>query len=392
MNKKHRISIAKNISSGIRSSSPVDFDSFDNFIGYLQDNGISSVSFRYYDMFHEEPNWRLGVDNKLTEELVEEDFIWLSTKNNHEHRYLEIITQKNAQYITEKNMLHPKLMPFTKDQLLKYFQNDKHFEYFTKSIDNYKTYQYNKSNTPNSEFKKLRQAEKDERFFTTRYFVALFERHKEDLESKLRSILKLAYGNNPPLDIIGNSETSWNALIDGNLELILEHVVSAPKEYKSYLSKNLDKRHFVQYVLDSGTQKKDDSVFRIDLEGATHLDAFIQNKSNDFKLYIEAKYLSDISYDVSYDVTRNQLARNIDIMLEDQNSKSFFLLITPTFFKDNPHTRLYGYKMADYMSNHLNLMADLSHRTNIEPYEWKNIQKRIAWITWEDLDRLGLII
>ena len=46
--------------------------------------------------------------------------------------------------------------------------------------------------------------------------------------------------------------------------------------------------------------------------------------------------------------------------------------------------------MNDYLNNHLNLMADLHHRSNLDPWEWQQITKRIAWITWVDLKKLGL--
>jgi len=46
--------------------------------------------------------------------------------------------------------------------------------------------------------------------------------------------------------------------------------------------------------------------------------------------------------------------------------------------------------MNDYMNNHLTLMADLCHRKNIEPFEWKQISERIAWLTWEDFEGLGI--
>ena len=52
------------------------------------------------------------------------------------------------------------------------------------------------------------------------------------------------------------------------------------------------------------------------LEGASHVDAIFANPLNGFGLLIEAKVLSDIVASVSFDNQRNQLARNIDLMLE----------------------------------------------------------------------------
>jgi len=44
------------------------------------------------------------------------------------------------------------------------------------------------------------------------------------------------------------------------------------------------------------------------------------NAINGFAVIVEAKVLSDISYGVVYDTMRNQIARNIDVMLDTNNS------------------------------------------------------------------------
>ncbi len=161
--------------------------------------------------------------------------------------------------------------------------------------------------------------------------------------------------------------------------------------YKKWLINNLGERQFIQYILDSAVEKTN-------LEGPTNVDAIIINASNGFAVFIEAKVLSDISYSVTYDATRNQIARNIDIMLEDHRnnrlctplnkrdpSKTLFLLITPETFKKYGNSRLYSYKMRDYKNNPESLRTDLIHR-NLEGnrYDWPAISRRIGWLTWED--------
>lgn len=136
----------------------------------------------------------------------------------------------------------------------------------------------------------------------------------------------------------------------------------------------------------------DSTDAKVNLEGPTNVDAMLLNSKNGFAVVIEAKVLSDISYEITYDTMRNQIARNIDVMLEKNNKlchpldkrdpeKTLFLLITPKLFKDNPSSRLYGYKFNEYKTNPESLSGDLPHRTNCD---WPNISRRLGWLTWED--------
>jgi hypothetical protein len=91
----------------------------------------------------------------------------------------------------------------------------------------------------------------------------------------------------------------------------------------------------------------------------------------------EAKVLSDCSATVTYDALRNQLARNVDVMLERQDrlpeplcsrdpDRSAFVLLTPKLFKDHPRSRLYGWLLRDYRANPDNLAEDLGP----DPLRW----------------------
>jgi len=128
------------------------------------------------------------------------------------------------------------------------------------------------------------------------------------------------------------------------------------------------------------------------LEGPTNADAVLINADNGFTVIIGAKVLSDISHQITYDTTRNQIARNIDVMLERNPARcpplnrrdpdrTLFLLLTPRIFKDNPSTRLYGYKLNEYQKEPETLGHDLAHRRD---YNWNVISKRLGWLTWED--------
>jgi hypothetical protein len=143
--------------------------------------------------------------------------------------------------------------------------------------------------------------------------------------------------------------------------------------------------HLIPYVLDSNNGHKD-------LEGATNVDAMLINPDNGFAVVIEAKVLSDISYQITYDVTRNQIARSIDVMLEKNPhlcpplnrrdpDRTLFLLLTPEIFKMNPGSRLYGYKFREYKNDPQSLADDLPHRSG---FDWQSISRRFGWLTWEN--------
>jgi hypothetical protein len=93
---------------------------------------------------------------------------------------------------------------------------------------------------------------------------------------------------------------------------------------------------------------------------------------------IEAKVLSDASYQVNFDPLRNQLARLIDVMLEPASSTyaplkdrkhdlSVAVLLTLRLFKDNPHSRLYGRLFNEYRGRPDALGRDLVGERSPEP-------------------------
>lgn len=130
------------------------------------------------------------------------------------------------------------------------------------------------------------------------------------------------------------------------------------------------------------------------LEGPTHVDAMFLNVTNGFAWLIEAKVLSDVSYSVAFDNSRNQIARNIDVMLDNTSQpgaglekrnpeRSLFGLLTPAQFKDLPRSRLYGRLMPEYRSKPEALAQDLSHRTGVD---WPLVSRRVGWVTFEDFE------
>ncbi|EHQ92315.1 hypothetical protein DesyoDRAFT_5389 [Desulfosporosinus youngiae DSM 17734] len=165
--------------------------------------------------------------------------------------------------------------------------------------------------------------------------------NRNDLFSNL---LSATLGEKPPIEGI----TSWRECLEGNLQLYFEVALPSPKSYKKWLAEHLQSRHFIPYVLEAACKFGED--FRPDLEGATHVDALLINPDTQFAILIEAKVLSDISCQITYDAMRNQIIRNIDVLLEKNKEMdqplslrlpdhTLFVLLTPQMFKDNPSSR-----------------------------------------------------
>jgi len=288
-------------------------------------------------------------------------------------------------------MIRPDYFPFTEEQLKSHFaevktngnciKNVRHLDYYKQSVKRYSNYVKNNPDRRNKSLQEMKfpcQIEKDERLWIARSMMTIF--HSPNRTNELIQIFTSVYGGSPPVDL-----NTWQDCLKGELCLFFEPNLPSPKLYKEWLRQNLRKRQFIPYILDSAYGKKN-------LEGPTNVDAMLLNPKNGFSVLIEAKVLSDVSIQVSYDVLRNQIARNIDVMLEKNEDlcsplnlrspeRTLFLLLTPKIFKDNPSSRLYGYKMNEYIHNPNSIRVDLPHRT----CDWTTISKRLGWITWEDL-------
>lgn len=290
-------------------------------------------------------------------------------------------------------MMHRIYLPFTKDELRSHFAkvkrkgecvstHESHIEYYQRSIRNYEEYlakNPEKKGKPISEMRLPCQIEKDERFWIAACMMTVF--YNQNRTQEFVRLFEHAYGNNPPI----KGMASWKKCFEGELHLFFEPNLPSPKSYRESLLKNHTRKQFIPYVLGSAHGK-------VNLEGATHVDAMILNSVNGFAVIIEAKVLSDISYQITYDAVRNQIARNIDVMLEKNEDlcdplnqrmpeRTLFLLITPRLFRSDPTSRLYGYKFNEYGSNPDSLAKDLPHR---DKQDWQKISQRLGWLTWED--------
>lgn len=124
----------------------------------------------------------------------------------------------------------------------------------------------------------------------------------------------------------------------------------------------------------------------------TKVDAVFVNRKTGFGVMFEAKVLSDISCEVTFDPFRNQLARNIDVMIDKADggflatdpAKRLLALLTPQVFKAKPSTRYYGLLYHEYKRNPHLLAEHLDHR---DARTLTQVPSRLGWLTFEDCVR-----
>jgi hypothetical protein len=294
-----------------------------------------------------------------------------------------------------EDVLDPVYLPFSAATLAKHFAPvgvsvntpEDYLRYYQESADRYRTFLLADAGQKPLPLTSLRtpcQIEKDERFWTAACWLRIF--YAPNRVEALTRLMSDCFGSHPPVV----TPRTWEECFEGDLRLYFEAHLPSPVGYKRWLRENLRQRNLIPYVLRAASR-----AGNRDFEGATHVDALLLNASNGFAVMVEAKVLSDISYQVSFDVARNQLARNIDVMLEhnpllepplrDRDpEKTLFVLQSPAMFKRNPHVRLYGWLLQDY-KNPDAIARDLPHRGK---RYWTPVASRIGWLTWEDCEAM----
>jgi hypothetical protein len=287
--------------------------------------------------------------------------------------------------------MHPNYLPFSEDVLRGHFAPvgwsggdvDRHLTYYRASVARLAAFEAEIAHGQvhdRAAIRRARQIEKDERFWTVAALLGVF--HSRDRTAALAALLSRAFGDQPPVEAL----TSWEQALAGELHLFFEVNLPSPPSYRRWLRAHLEERAPIPYVLEAAKQWGDR------LEGPTHADALLINADNGFAVIFEAKALSDIDSKVTFDVMRNQLARNIDVTL-DRNpglaapldrrdpDRTCVALLTPEVFRRNPHARLYGWLLPRYQQEPNALAADLPHRTDID---WSAVSPRLGWLTFED--------
>lgn len=284
-------------------------------------------------------------------------------------------------------------LPFTTETVSKYFVEKKNGGIPKKHITKFKKSAKNYTEEKDISIKIKRQIEKDETFWTASSLISVFE--SKDMKSQLINLFSKAFGDTPPLKHFN----SWKECLMGdkeNIKMYFEANYSSPSKYLDWLKNNTKEQNIIPYLREKAQTNISNNK---PLEGATNVDCIIINTTNNFSVIIEAKVLSDISYSVTYDCQRNQIIRNLDIMLESYNNlhenlnkkdpeKCLFILLTPRKFTSKPYSRLYSYKLEEYKNDPETIQKELSHR-NISLNQARDISNRIGWLCWEDIKEVN---
>ena len=126
---------------------------------------------------------------------------------------------------------------------------------------------------------------------------------------------------------------------------------------------------------------------------------FYQNKKESWVCFVEAKLDKDVRTGTTHDDKRNQIIRIIDNLICFQKDDKFpqnlfFALLTPKLFRENPKSKLYGYKMNEYKTPK-DILDDIK-KSQIPERRQKNwcypedLEDRIkmlkiTWITYEEI-------
>ena len=210
---------------------------------------------------------------------------------------------------------------------------------------------------------KENQYDKAEELITF-YTFAPLEHEKVPKEIRLKVMQEI-------LSFIDINETIKEA------ELSFERGLPPPDKYLKWVSAEV-MYHPIRYIRE---QAKERNKSQEKLEGDTQVDAIIE--TDNFLILIEVKFTSDISPYTKFGLTRNQIARLIDVGISEVQShnkdkKLIVLCCTPDeLFKKR--SRLYYYKVREY-SDISNILSDLPWRTIDEINE--NLRK-VGWVSLE---------
>jgi hypothetical protein len=113
------------------------------------------------------------------------------------------------------------------------------------------------------------------------------------------------------------------------------------------------------------------------VEGDSEIDVVIE--ADDMLVYIEAKLGADISMRTSHDPDRNQIARNIDCLVEAAEGRQALFWM---FVRDASSSRAYEQLIQEYRRNPSALRRDLPHR---DPSRLDVVARSLTTITWIEI-------
>jgi hypothetical protein len=157
----------------------------------------------------------------------------------------------------------------------------------------------------------------------------------------------------------------------------LERQYLPPAGYLQWFKKEV-KSHPVRYIREQSDEHR---KTKKPVESRTHVDAVIE--TDKLIIFFEIKYTSDISHSTTFNPYRNQLARLIDVGLEEAKSSGkevLVILSTPaTLFERR--SRLYYYKVQEY-SDPLMIQKDIGWRPV------KQIEENLLAVKWIALEEI----
>ncbi len=153
---------------------------------------------------------------------------------------------------------------------------------------------------------------------------------------------------------------------------ILWSSVLAPLEYEAQSRSRMLSSGNQEWVLRANNPNP--------VEGSSEIDVIFDH--DQFLVYVEAKLGSDVSMSTSYDPQRNQIARNIDCLIENAGNRipMFWMLV-----RDEATDRAYVQLMNGYKTDPGLLIRDLPHR-NAEIL--KGIAQNLTILLWGDFGEL----
>lgn len=220
---------------------------------------------------------------------------------------------------------------------------------------------------------------KDESIITLYTFISIDKINKSSIGKEVwGNIFSKAFRDK-------RTVSELNTLLENSGRMALETPLPPPQEIKGKIIQWVKSNpHPIKYIRDKFEASRVEDPTMADV--TMILGGGNPNGPNASAMVcFECKFMSDISPETKYHFARNQIARNIDVGSILYPDGFYFILVTPSIFKDGG-SRLYSYKMQNYQCGNVQtLKQDLLFGSDLADEEIAKISRRIGWVTWEDL-------
>ena len=165
--------------------------------------------------------------------------------------------------------------------------------------------------------------------------------------------------------------------LEGEISLDFEKQFEPSKDYLKWLENEVAK-HPVKYIRKQGLEHIANGK---PLETKSHIDAVLE--SANFLVFIETKFTSDISAQTTFNVNRNQLARIIDVGIQEaekKDKKLIILVCSPSVFYQK-RSRFFYYKIQEY-SDFQKIKEDIGWR------DIEKIRQYVFAVNWLPLEKV----